>query len=1304
MLWVFIRTTLLLPLVGVAFLCVRRRSASVRHGVLLVGLVCLFVLPVLPFAGPRLTVPYGVSHSATGSSVLQYAATPMPAFAMPVQTPMVSATPVYKLSATPVLVPRPEGRVASRAVQAGRAASVAGGPVLSRDAVASGRVIDWHGLVLGVWLAGFFLLMLRLVLSHWAAWRLIRQGMPEGLPEMSGGLPGGRARVVLSDRIAMPMTWGIAPAVILLPSGASDWTSARLRAALLHERAHIGRRDWLVQLLSEAAQAAYWGHPFVWLLVRQLRLEAEMACDDAVLAAGLVPSAYAGELVECVRQARRSVLGAATVAMADRHSMTARVHAVLETGRSRTQLQRRAALLAAVVGLVTTVVVGASWTGRADTSDKQSINTTCTLVYPDGKPATDAVMSVNDVNFVTHAVSTVAYKADQSGTVRFPFDLGKDIVRAVNVSSPAGCALWTRPASGASTTCVLQPFTSLRVHLIGSRGKPVSNVRVCPWRFWTESRRIASWYDEIPGAWTQTTDSNGYATISHLPQGYQITLSVMDDRYASRDLESAIALASAAVSPSTTIHLGPASTISGTVVYGPSHTPVAGIAVAAMSRLSGKAGVTDKNGAFTITRLTSGAYGVQVVTGHGDFTNWVAQPQLVHVGVGARSSGVIFPLIHGGVITGRITDTASGKPVPNVDVIAVSQRSGSGLIWANPAKTDADGIYQMHTIPGNLSVTSYMTDAMDNTGGSQQVSIADGETKTVNFSFNAFVPSFPDPGGWVRTLPNGVSVELVGVTSDPLGNNTQGWWGPDGTPIEDPSELGQAFLPRMGGFGEQYVRRYMYFRVVSKTGVGDVGLTGAITTPSVYESGNMYRGESYLTSGLQLSPGTPAWGKVAVAFNTPTGEFGYRFGVAAGPWTTIADVPNTLNSHANPVHPGQPVHDPYVTIDSHPRIDVFGYFSRNTYRPPVVSLSLMPAGQALGDVSRRFIALDAQGLSVPIGDWNYQMNGDAGAVIPASALKRITHFELQTRDYSWVEFDHIRNVPTVTKGMLSPSDDVATPAALPQFSRILPDGAHLDVIAAMRGRAEGERWWRPDGEALAGRIKEWSMLGINPGSNPFVRPRELFVRYVTTHPTDMEYVMLMSTDVDKTPQTPVVRQENLEGTDISQWPGKQADLTINEYAPAGTNGRKIYLRMGVTTGKWKRIASLPMTLTPSMVKHNWSDATVKFAANQVSFEWLDAAGTLHDRPFAPTGSSMPTGYARRVVAVMKDGTSKTLLVNGNSGDSRGEVYQASYLSFKSSKAVQDYRQPVLDDVRRFDLYVQPYTWETYPAIPADPKG
>src|SRR4030095_13385646 len=42
---------------------------------------------------------------------------------------------------------------------------------------------------------------------------------------------------------SMPVVWGIFRAHLFLPSSAKQWPTARLRAVMLHELAHIRRRD-----------------------------------------------------------------------------------------------------------------------------------------------------------------------------------------------------------------------------------------------------------------------------------------------------------------------------------------------------------------------------------------------------------------------------------------------------------------------------------------------------------------------------------------------------------------------------------------------------------------------------------------------------------------------------------------------------------------------------------------------------------------------------------------------------------------------------------------------------------------------------------------------------------------------------------------------------------------------------------------------------------------------------------------------------------------------------------------------------
>jgi hypothetical protein len=100
------------------------------------------------------------------------------------------------------------------------------------------------------------------------------------------------------------MTWGILAPVVLLPSSAADWPADRLRRVLLHELAHVRRNDWIVHIASSVAAALYWFHPLAWLVIRRLKFECEVACDDAVVRSGELPSTYASDLIEIVRTLR----------------------------------------------------------------------------------------------------------------------------------------------------------------------------------------------------------------------------------------------------------------------------------------------------------------------------------------------------------------------------------------------------------------------------------------------------------------------------------------------------------------------------------------------------------------------------------------------------------------------------------------------------------------------------------------------------------------------------------------------------------------------------------------------------------------------------------------------------------------------------------------------------------------------------------------------------------------------------------------------------------------------------------------
>jgi carboxyl-terminal processing protease len=162
----------------------------------------------------------------------------------------------------------------------------------------------------------------------------------------------------LTDRRAIPMTWGWLRPVILLPDEAIQWTRERRQMVLLHELAHIQRSDFAVQLLGQVSRAIHWFNPLAWWALGRLRIEQERACDDVVISAGQCAADYALELMRVTARLPRSdwSLGVA-LAFRRRSSLPQRLQAILDTSRDRRPVTagRRAVLsgaLAAIVGLV----------------------------------------------------------------------------------------------------------------------------------------------------------------------------------------------------------------------------------------------------------------------------------------------------------------------------------------------------------------------------------------------------------------------------------------------------------------------------------------------------------------------------------------------------------------------------------------------------------------------------------------------------------------------------------------------------------------------------------------------------------------------------------------------------------------------------------------------------------------------------------------------------------------------------------------------------------------------------------------
>lgn len=92
-----------------------------------------------------------------------------------------------------------------------------------------------------------------------------------------------RIKLLIHSHKTIPVVWGIVRHRLLLPEVAKQWSKEQLRSVLLHELAHIKRRDLsLSQLLAQTACALHWFNPLVWLAAWRLHVERERACDDLV--------------------------------------------------------------------------------------------------------------------------------------------------------------------------------------------------------------------------------------------------------------------------------------------------------------------------------------------------------------------------------------------------------------------------------------------------------------------------------------------------------------------------------------------------------------------------------------------------------------------------------------------------------------------------------------------------------------------------------------------------------------------------------------------------------------------------------------------------------------------------------------------------------------------------------------------------------------------------------------------------------------------------------------------------------------
>jgi beta-lactamase regulating signal transducer with metallopeptidase domain len=323
---IVLKVTLVLGVAPLAARLLSRRSAAARHQIWAVALAASLLMPVLATVAPQWTI-----------AVLPAPAAPPALAPTPEMTRTTFADPVFE--PVPALTPS--------------LGSLPQPPDASVSTLSATTTI---------WIAGVLLVLARLACGTARVWWIARRATQAAVWAPLGrrlarslGIDR-RVAFLRGDEDAMPMAWGLVRAHVLLPAEADDWPIERQRVVLLHELAHVRRRDSLTQMLAHLACAAYWFNPLVWLAARRLRAERERACDDLVLAVGTRASDYADHLLDIARSLRSGAWPTwSAVTMAHRSQLEGRLMAILNPALPRRSPTRRSVAVFAIVAMVSIV-------------------------------------------------------------------------------------------------------------------------------------------------------------------------------------------------------------------------------------------------------------------------------------------------------------------------------------------------------------------------------------------------------------------------------------------------------------------------------------------------------------------------------------------------------------------------------------------------------------------------------------------------------------------------------------------------------------------------------------------------------------------------------------------------------------------------------------------------------------------------------------------------------------------------------------------------------------------------------------
>ncbi len=365
------KSTIAIGVAALACMLLHRQSAAMRHRVWVFGLAATLVVPLTTLLLPQFALP--VLPDTADASHLGATRDLQPSSG--ISSKESSWTGAPRRITTDSYIPQPEKDSPTSTARSGESANSARKSEEIPSAAAGNFGIE--PMLVFCWAMGTLIgLMLFLVSFAKQSIKLSRlrriddDDWANSVTTAAKILGIQRPITTLeSDDACVPSVVGVFSSRLLIPRDWRTWSLAQRRCILLHELAHVKRRDVLAQLIGRLALLAHWFNPLVWHAVRRLRAERELASDDCVLLAGQTPSDYAEQLLQTLR-CYRPVRSPTGVAMAHSARLDQRVLAILDPKRRRDPVGSRFAIfLPCLAGMLCCVLGGLTLSSDAANAD-----------------------------------------------------------------------------------------------------------------------------------------------------------------------------------------------------------------------------------------------------------------------------------------------------------------------------------------------------------------------------------------------------------------------------------------------------------------------------------------------------------------------------------------------------------------------------------------------------------------------------------------------------------------------------------------------------------------------------------------------------------------------------------------------------------------------------------------------------------------------------------------------------------------------------------------------------------------------